>query len=501
VDVQVRRRVVVDRVARARRGDGHRHRSGECASRDRDDFTAIQCKFYDADSKVEKKAIDSFLSLSMRPDYNFSQRIVFDTSAGWTGNAEETMKGVAQRVDVGYLDDAKIDWSAYSWTTPEVVVPTGPKTLRPHQTRALEDVRRGLSDGDRGKLVMACGTGKTFTSLKIAEDLVGAGGSVLFLVPSIQLMSQSLREWMAESSVDIRPFAVCSDVRVGRKASHEGDLSTIDLTEPATTKADKLLARMSTGKRATERMTVVFSTYQSIDVIARAQQLGLAGFDLIICDEAHRTTGVTLAGQDESHFVKVHDGDYLKADRRLYMTATPRVFGDEVRRKATDAEAVLADMGDESYSLIQQQLRDLGGLLGTGGLAAAEAATAVSRLKAIKPDTIVEPRILGGFHMLFGRIDHRIADIAEEGIERGAFAQRVTLPRLATGTGQLIQPVRERYRPLTCADELPLLHTLREQLRPQTQPQVTGPGTTRAELHAALIHRPSSRASVTGPHL
>lgn len=318
------------------------------ANRDRDDFTAIQCKFYAADAHVEKKAIDSFLALSMRPDFNFSQRIVFDTAAGWTGNAEETMKGVAQRVDVGYLDDAKIDWSAYSWTTPEVVIRTGPKTLRPHQTEALEAVRRGLEAGDRGKLVMACGTGKTFTSLKIAEDVVGAGGSVLFLVPSIQLMSQTLREWMAESSVDIRPFAVCSDVRVGRKVSDEGDLATIDLTEPATTSADKLATRMSTGKRATARMTVVFATYQSIDVVAEAQRLGVPAFDLIICDEAHRTTGVTLAGQDESHFVRVHDGDYLKADRRLYMTATPRVFGDEVRRKATDAEAVLADMGDEA---------------------------------------------------------------------------------------------------------------------------------------------------------
>ena len=95
-------------------------------------------------------------------------------------------------------------------------------------------------------------------------------------------------------------------------------------------------------------MTVVFATYQSIDVVAEAQRLGVGGFDLVICDEAHRTTGVTLAGQDESHFVKVHDGDYLKADRRLYMTATPRVFGDAVRKKATDAEAVLADMGDET---------------------------------------------------------------------------------------------------------------------------------------------------------
>jgi len=154
-----------------------------------------------------------------------------------------------------------------------------------------------------------------------------------------------------------------------------------------------------------------------------------------------------------------------------------------------------------TYTLLQQQLRDLGGLLGTGGLAAAEAATAVSRLKAVKPDTIVEPRILGGFHMLFDRIDHRIADIIEEGIERGAFAQRVTLPRLASATGQLVQPLRERYRPLTSADGLPLVCTVREQLRPQTQPQITGPGPTRAELHAALIHRPSRRASVSGPQL
>lgn len=154
-----------------------------------------------------------------------------------------------------------------------------------------------------------------------------------------------------------------------------------------------------------------------------------------------------------------------------------------------------------TFTLIQQQLRDLGGLLGSGDLAAAEAATAASRLKAVKPDTIVEPRILSGFHVLFDRIDHRIADIIEEGVEHGAFAQRVTLPRLAAGTGQLIQPVRERYRPLTSADELPLVRTVREQLRPQTQPHVNSPGPTRAELHAALIHRPASRASVTGPQL
>ncbi|MGF9753763.1 type ISP restriction/modification enzyme [Microvirga sp. 0TCS3.31] len=315
--------------------------------RESDTFAAIQCKFYDAGGTVAKGDIDSFLSASSKAE--FSARYIFDTAKGWSKNADDTLEGQlvpVQRVDIGYFEDAGIDWSDYSWSTPDVLPTTGPKKLRPHQAAALEDVRAGLADADRGKLIMACGTGKTFTSLRIAEDLVGEGGSVLFLVPSIQLMSQSLREWMVNREVDIRPFAVCSDVRVGRNNSDDADLSTVDLTEPATTDAATLATRMASGKYATPRMTVVFATYQSIDVVAKAQELGVGAFDLVICDEAHRTTGVTLAGQDESHFVKVHDGDYLKADRRLYMTATPRVFGDDVRRKATDAEAVLADMGN-----------------------------------------------------------------------------------------------------------------------------------------------------------
>jgi predicted helicase len=317
--------------------------------RETDTFAAIQCKFYDEHRSVAKGDIDSFLSASSKAQ--FSARYIFDTAKGWSKNADETLEGQlvpVQRVDIGYLEDARIDWSGYSWSTPEVLPTIGPKTLRLHQSRALDDVRRGLATTDRGRLVMACGTGKTFTSLRIAEDLVGEGGSVLFLVPSIQLMSQSLREWMVNREVDIRPFAVCSDVRVGRQSSDDADLSTVDLTEPATTDAATLASRMTPGRHSAPRMNVVFATYQSIGVVAEAQRLGVGAFDLVICDEAHRTTGVTLAGQDESHFVKVHDGDYLKASQRLYMTATPRVFGDAVRKKATDAEAVLADMGDET---------------------------------------------------------------------------------------------------------------------------------------------------------
>ncbi|MBM6588948.1 type ISP restriction/modification enzyme [Brevibacterium sp. RIT 803] len=314
--------------------------------RDGQGLAAIQCKFYAPGQKVPKSEIDKFISSSA--GHQWTERYIFDTAAGWTGNAEETLEGVAQRIDIGILDDARVDWSKYSWSKPDDVELATAHQPRRHQKAAIDDVRQGLAEHDRGKMIMACGTGKTFTSLKIAEEQVGEGGTMLFMVPSLQLLSQSLREWMAQSEVDIRPFAVCSDVRVGRKVDDSGDLSTIDLTEPATTDPQKLVERMKSGRHAKPRMTVVFSTYQSIDVISQAQQLGLGDFDLVICDEAHRTTGVTLAGQDESHFVKVHDNNFIRSSKRLYMTATPRVFDDAVTKKAIENDAVLADMNDES---------------------------------------------------------------------------------------------------------------------------------------------------------
>ena len=154
-----------------------------------------------------------------------------------------------------------------------------------------------------------------------------------------------------------------------------------------------------------------------------------------------------------------------------------------------------------TYSLIQRQLRDIGGRLGKGGLAVAEGANAVSRLRAVRAETLVEPRVLGGFQLLFDRLDQRVADIVEEGIERGAFVQRVTLPRLDSGSGELVQPVRERYVPISRASDLDLVRTVREQLRPHQLVGVAGPGPTRAQLHAALIHRPMKGVNADVLHL
>ena len=183
---------------------------------------------------------------------------------------------------------------------------------------------------------MACGTGKTFTSLKIAENIAGNGKKVLFLVPSLALLSQSLTEWTQESEYPLHCFAVCSDSDVGKqgKAKNEDDRVqqlNHELQYPATTNAKSLIKALNAQSRDLA-MTVVFSTYHSIDVIHQAQQQGLGEFDLIICDEAHRTTGASFDDKEESAFVRIHNNDYIKAQKRLYMTATPRIYTEDAKK-------------------------------------------------------------------------------------------------------------------------------------------------------------------------
>lgn len=250
------------------------------------------------------------------------------------------------RLSLTHLRESPIDWTVFGIRGEAVL--SAKKKLRRHQIEALEAVRTGLAEADRGKLIMACGTGKTFTSLKIAEDLVGKGGRVLFMVPSLALMSQTVREWTNDTGTPLRSFAVCSDAQVGKRRVSNDDAAEIeahDLAFPATTNPERLVEKASQDDP--ERMTVVFSTYQSIGVLDAAQKAGLPAFDLIVCDEAHRTTGATLAGEEESNFVRIHDDACVTGRKRLYMTATPRIFGDAVKTRADEEAAVLASMDDE----------------------------------------------------------------------------------------------------------------------------------------------------------
>lgn len=198
-------------------------------------------------------------------------------------------------------------------------------------------------------LFAKCGTGKTFTGLRIAEALAGAGKRILFMVPSLALMSQTVREWKNDSQDVFTAFSACSDTKLGRRADADNlDLNVHDLAFPATTDPEKLAHQVISAP--SDQMTVVFSTYHSIDVLTRAQRNhDLPEFDLVICDEAHQTTGVKLKEEgNASVFMRIHDNDYVAAKKRLYMTATPRIFADTAKRKADDYDAKLASMDDDA---------------------------------------------------------------------------------------------------------------------------------------------------------
>jgi predicted helicase len=185
--------------------------------------------------------------------------------------------------------------------------------------------------------------------LKIAEQLGGKGKIVLYMVPSLALMSQTVREWKNDCEDDFLAFSVCSDVKVGKRQSDSDTIqfTVHDLAFPATTDGAKIARQIEDCDR--EKMVVIFSTYQSIQVLTEAQQThGLPEFDWIICDEAHRTTGATLKGDDESKFVRIHSNDHVAGKKRLYMTATPKIFGENAKSKAKQHEVTIASMDDES---------------------------------------------------------------------------------------------------------------------------------------------------------
>jgi predicted helicase len=319
------------------------------------DYCAIQCKFYLPEHTLSKVDIDSFFTAFGRDP--FTTGIIVSTTDHWGKNAQDALNQSkpVTRLSIHDLEASNTDWSTFNARRLDKLTRRPKKQIGPYQQVAMKAVTEKFATADRGKLIMACGTGKTLTSLRIAES-IAPEGHVLFLVPSLSLLSQALREWTAEAMNPIRSLAVCSDANIGKSrkknADDSAEITIHDLAFPATTNAKQLVAQFEAIRtrakkdKSPAQMTVFFSTYQSIDAVSKAQKAGLPKFDLVICDEAHRTTGVTLTGEDESHFVKVHDAEFLKATKRLYMTATPRIYGDQAKTVAKQAEAELASMDD-----------------------------------------------------------------------------------------------------------------------------------------------------------
>ena len=304
---------------------------------------AIQCKCHAPDTRMSKAHVDSFIAASSRDP--FTARILVDTGAGWGPNAGKIVaaaKPVCQTLRFDDLAGHPFDWPDLVRAAPEELRYLGaPFELRPHQRRACGDVAQGFRAHDRGKLVMACGTGKTFAALRIAEAQAGAGGRVLYLVPSISLFAQAMREWAMQRELPHRYVGVCSDASAGRS---DEDLPLHELEIPVTTDPAAISQALRTGRAGA--MTVAFCTYQSLELVARAQDEGAPPFDLALCDEAHRTTGVDRPGDRTSPFVLVHDAGRVRARKRLYMTATPRLYTAGAKAKAARRDVEVFSMDD-----------------------------------------------------------------------------------------------------------------------------------------------------------
>ena len=323
--------------------------------RDGEGPVAIQCKFYALGHRIQKADIDSFLSASGKEP--FGRRIVVDTSgAPWGKNAQDAIEGQqipVSRITLADLRDSDIDWRTYSLGSTQAPKTRERKVPRDHQVRARSAVMSGFEEHDRGTMVMACGTGKTFTALTIAREFVekeGGTARILFAVPSLALLKQTLDDWAAEADGAFTAWAVCSDTKVSSSARNDtAEESAVDLPIPATTDGQRLAESLN-ANNATEGLQVVFATYQSIEVIHRAQEIAgdeWRDFDLIICDEAHRTTGATLTGEDESAFTKIHSDEFIRRSKTLYMTATPRIFAENAKNRASEKDAILTSMDDQ----------------------------------------------------------------------------------------------------------------------------------------------------------
>ncbi len=298
------------------------------------ELIAVQCKHYGASTTVSKQDVDSFLSESSREQ--FIERILIATTLRLSAGARQVIAAQEKPVSVvlrDRLEEAKLDWSGFRSEPASELLRMEP---RPHQERALQALSHRIETADRGQLVMPCGTGKTLTSLWLAERLECS--RVLVLLPTLALLRQTAQVWASEARTSFKALKVCSD-RGGSDCELEAaDLPVNEVGGPVTTDPTEIASFLAGDGRR-----VLFSTYKSSPRIAEAVAQLEEGqeFDLAVCDEGHHCAG--LATSD--HKTILHD-ERIPARRRLFVTATPTVFGVKAIGQARHAHAELASMDD-----------------------------------------------------------------------------------------------------------------------------------------------------------
>ncbi|GAA7924698.1 DEAD/DEAH box helicase family protein [Helicobacter pylori] len=332
------------------------------------EYIAVQCKFHQ--NSISYNDISPFLTqlLSGVGEVRFKKGIIISTSnlTSEALKAIEQIRSTGMGIDIDEITEedfiySRIDWEKFDPTKTEDELPLcDKKKPRTHQTEAINATKEYFSNpkNARGKLIMACGTGKTYTSLKIMEALDPK--ITLFLAPSIALLSQTFREYAQEKSEPFYASIVCSDDKVGKNKDEDNDdIKFSELPIKASTRLEDILSAYEKAQKENKRF-IIFSTYQSALRIKEAQEAGLNGIDLIICDEAHRTVGAmysTNERDDKNAFTLCHSDENIKATKRLYMTATPKVYSESSKAKAKEKDNVIYSMddgeifGEEIYTL------------------------------------------------------------------------------------------------------------------------------------------------------
>jgi len=298
---------------------------------------AVQAKCYSPDYEITKSDVDKFLSESNRKTIN--HRLLITTTDRIGANARQVLDGQEKsvvRYHLTHFENAAIEY-------PDGIdrLSTGkrkaPPEARSYQVEAINNVISGFQTASRGQLIMACGTGKTFVCLWVKEKLKAK--RTLVLVPSLGLLSQILNDWTSAAREQFDALCVCSDQTVNRKDEDEPISLVVDLAFPVSNDVAEI-----THFLKQENDQVIFSTYQSSPLIAQAQKhADVPHFDLIVADEAHR-----CAGKAFGSFGTALDAELIKSDRRLFATATPRVYTTGLKKAAEEFGVEVIDMSDEN---------------------------------------------------------------------------------------------------------------------------------------------------------